>query len=192
MRGHWAICKWVIIYCYRPYYLSKCLLKFCWATIWTQRFTLPYRVDCCFKLRWGKFLSLILFCHFLLNNLSECLLDSSLWVLGVNGVCVIHSYKIFLESLVCVFFLFPHQSIEGQFAICCKNFINAPIFSSFSQEWSVQIICSLSCCGQSSLPSSLTPPQLSLCSLITAFSQVALLARNNKARVPKSGWVSII
>lgn len=33
-------------------------------------------------------------------------------------------------------------SIQGQFAICCKNFINAPIFSSFLQEWSVQIICS--------------------------------------------------
>lgn len=87
----------------------------------------------------GKFLSLILFCHFLLNNLTYCLLDSSLWVLGVNGVRVIYSYKIFFASF---FFLFSHQRIQGQFAICCKNFINAPIFSSFLQEWSVSIICS--------------------------------------------------
>lgn len=87
----------------------------------------------------GKCLSLILFCHLLLNNLMECLLDSSLWVLRVSGFCVIYSYKIFFESF---FSLFPRKRIQGQFAICCKNFINAPIFSSFLQEWSVQIICS--------------------------------------------------
>lgn len=88
-----------------------------------------------------KFLSLILFCHLLLNNLTECLLDSTLYVLRVSGFCVIYSYKLFFESFF--FFPFPHKRIQGQFAICCKNFINAPIFSFFLQEWSVQIICSL-------------------------------------------------
>ena len=87
-----------------------------------------------------KFLSLILFSHLLLNNLTECLLDSSLCVLGVSAFCVIYAYKIFFESF---FPPLPHQRIQRRFAICCKNFINAPIFSSFLQEWSVQIICSL-------------------------------------------------
>ena len=85
-----------------------------------------------------KFLSRILFSRLLLNNLTECLLDSSLCVLGVSAFSVIYADKIFFERF---FSLYPHQRNQGQFAICCKNFINAPIFSSLLQEWSVQIIC---------------------------------------------------